>query len=136
MRERAAGRTGEDHQNGQGTKGRKAEIMLHRQAHGLWVVLARKLIARRLVPVSRGISLHTRHTRELRAVFCVDQFRERGVQLRILLLLMAIAFFVDAFFFSGGFTQAAYAQVSVAAEQFVALIGDAVEIGPEKQGST
>ena len=56
--------------------------------------------------------------------------------MRILLLLIAIAFFVDAFFFSGGFTQAAYAHVSVAAGELVALIGDAVEIGPGKQGST
>lgn len=63
-------------------------------------------------------------------------FPEPGVQLRILLLIIAIALFVDAFFFSGGFTQAAYAHVSVAAGQLVALIGDAVEIGPGEQGAT
>ena len=51
--------------------------------------------------------------------------------MRLLLLLLVVALFVDAFFYSGTYTQSAYKQVTVAAEQLVDVIGGAVEVNPE-----
>lgn len=47
--------------------------------------------------------------------------------LRVLLLVLVIALLVDALLYSGAFTQSIYAFVKTAADQFVALIGDAVD---------
>ena len=56
---------------------------------------------------------------------------------RIPVMVAVIALLlVDAFFYNGNFTQAAYARLSVAAGELVALIGEAVEIDTGKQGET
>jgi hypothetical protein len=56
--------------------------------------------------------------------------------LRLLLLIAVIALFVDAFFYSGAYTQSAYKQVSVTAQHLVDLIGEAVQTGPDRESST
>ena len=56
-------------------------------------------------------------------------------QLRLLLLIAVIVLFVDAFFYSGAYTQGAYAQVKLAADQLVSLIGDAVSFGPNQESA-
>jgi hypothetical protein len=57
------------------------------------------------------------------------------LQLRLLLLIAVIVLFVDAFFYSGAYTQAAYAQVIHAADQLVSLIGEAVSFGPDQESA-
>lgn len=53
---------------------------------------------------------------------------EARVQLRtVFLLAVIIVLFVDAFFYSGAYTQAAYAQLVAAADYLVSLISDAVD---------
>ena len=53
---------------------------------------------------------------------------EARVQLRtVFLLAVIVVLFVDAFFYSGAYTQAAYAQLVSAADYLVALISDAVD---------
>lgn len=51
--------------------------------------------------------------------------------MRILLVIIVIVLFVDAFFFSGAYTQSAYNSLKAAADEFVAFISDVVEYGPE-----
>ena len=55
--------------------------------------------------------------------------------MRLLLLIAAIVLLVDAFFYGGAYTQAAYAQVIHAADQLVSLIGDAVSFGPDQESA-
>lgn len=50
------------------------------------------------------------------------------VQLRaVFLIAVIVVLFVDAFFFSGAYTQAAYAQLVAAADYLVSLISGAVD---------
>ena len=55
--------------------------------------------------------------------------------MRIVLLIAVIVLFVDAFFYSGAYTQGAYAKVKYAADQVVSLIGDAVDFGPGQESA-
>jgi len=56
--------------------------------------------------------------------------------LRLILFFAVIALSVDAYFYNGAHTRSAYTQVSIAARQFVAFIGDAVDdAAPEQQSS-
>jgi len=56
--------------------------------------------------------------------------------LRLILFFAVIALSVDAYFYNGAHTKSAYTQVSIAARQFVAYIGDAVDdAAPEHQSS-
>lgn len=55
---------------------------------------------------------------------------------RLILLIAVLALFVDAFFYSGGYTQSVYRQVLIAADHLVAFIGDAVDTGPDRDSST
>ena len=43
-------------------------------------------------------------------------------------MAVIVLLFVDAFFYSGAFTQAAYAQLVAAADYLVSLISDAVDL--------
>ena len=53
---------------------------------------------------------------------------EARVQLRtVFLLAVIVLLFVDAFFYSGAYTQAAYAQLVAAADYLVSLISEAVD---------
>jgi hypothetical protein len=56
--------------------------------------------------------------------------------LRLVLLIAVLALFVDAFFYSGGYTQSVYRQVLIAADHLVALIAGAVDTGPDRDSST
>ncbi len=50
----------------------------------------------------------------------------------VFLLAVIVVLFVDAFFYSGAYTQAAYAQLVAAAAYLVSLIRDAVDsVKPE-----
>ena len=52
----------------------------------------------------------------------------------VFLLAVIVVLFVDAFFFSGAYTQAAYAQLVAAADYLVSLISDAVDsVAPEPE---
>ena len=56
--------------------------------------------------------------------------------MRLILFFAVIALSVDAYFYNGAYTRSAYTQVSIAARQFVAYIGDAVDdVAPEPQSS-
>lgn len=56
--------------------------------------------------------------------------------MRLILFFAVIALLVDAYFYNGGYTKSAYTQVSIAARQFVAYIGDAVDdVATEPQSS-
>lgn len=55
--------------------------------------------------------------------------------MRLLLLIAVIVLLVDAFFYGGAYTQAAYAQVIHAADQLVSLIGDAVSFGSDQESA-
>lgn len=49
-------------------------------------------------------------------------------------MAVIIVLFADAFFFSGAYTQAAYAQLVAAADYLVSLIGDTVDtVSPEPE---
>ena len=54
----------------------------------------------------------------------------------LLILLVAVALFIDALFYSGRYTQFAYSNVTVAAEQLVDVIGEAVKVGPEREAES
>lgn len=56
--------------------------------------------------------------------------------MRLLLLVAVVALFVDALFYSGRFTQSAYTNVTVAAEQLVDVIAGAVKVGPEREAES
>jgi hypothetical protein len=62
-------------------------------------------------------------------VVCSAAAGNRGEgQLRtVLLVVVIIVLFVDAFFYSGAFTQAAYAQVVAAGEFLVSLINGVID---------
>ena len=45
----------------------------------------------------------------------------------VLLMAVIIVLFVDAFFYSGAYTQAAYAQLVAAADYLMALISDVID---------
>ena len=55
--------------------------------------------------------------------------------MRILLVIIVIALFVDAFFFSGAYTQSAYENLKVAADEVVAFVSDTVDYGSESEPS-
>ena len=58
------------------------------------------------------------------------------VSLRLILVFAVIALSVDAYFYNGAYTRSAYTQVSIAARQLVAYIGDAVDdVSTERQSS-
>jgi hypothetical protein len=56
--------------------------------------------------------------------------------LRLLLVIAVMALFVDAFYYSGAHTQSALRQVTLAANELASLIGDAVQIGPDRESET
>ncbi len=60
---------------------------------------------------------------------------EARVGLRtVFLMSVIIVLFVDAFFYSGAYTQAAYAQLAAVGDYLVSLISDAVDsVKPEPQ---
>ena len=47
--------------------------------------------------------------------------------LRVVLLILVIAVLADAVLYSGAFTQMLYGFIKMAADQFVSMIGDAVD---------
>lgn len=55
--------------------------------------------------------------------------------MRLILFIAVIALLADAYFYSGAHTRSAYTKVTIAAQQFVAYIGEAVDVGPEHESS-
>jgi hypothetical protein len=62
--------------------------------------------------------------------------RQARVPLRIILFIAVVALFIDAYFYSGAFTQAVFFHVARAGEQFVAYISDTVVVIPNGDGAT
>lgn len=56
--------------------------------------------------------------------------------MRILLLIAVLVVLADVFLYSGAYSRAAYRQVSWAANQFVALIGEIVDdVNPDRESA-
>ena len=65
----------------------------------------------------------------------VSYWPKARVPLRIILFIAVIALFIDAYFYSGAYTQATFVHVARAGEQLVGYISDTVTIGPNGSGT-
>lgn len=55
--------------------------------------------------------------------------------LRTILVILIVTVLVDAFIYDGHYTQSVYRGLTVAADEFVAFIGDVVDYAPKSNAS-